>query len=54
MFQELLGRLARHPSLDEAYLDKWLAAFHDVVNRDLIAEYRNLKVSRDSVRTRTK
>ena len=52
--EDVGGVLARRPSLDEAYLDKWLAAFHDVVNRDLIAEYRNLKVSRDSVRTRTK
>jgi len=42
------GVLARRPSLDEAYLTKWLSSFHDVVHRDLVGEYQNLKVSRDS------
>jgi hypothetical protein len=45
---DVSGVLARCPSLDEAYLNTWLTAFHDVVNRDLVREYRNLKLSRNS------
>jgi len=44
---DVRGVLARHPPLDDAYLTKWLSTFHDVVNRDLVVEYRNLKRSRD-------
>ena len=47
-FEDVRGVLARHPSLDDAYLTKWMSAFDNVVNRDLAGEYRNLKLSRDS------
>lgn len=47
-FDDVRGVLARHPSLDDAYLTKWVSAFDSVVNRDLAGEYRDLKLSRDS------
>jgi predicted nucleotidyltransferase len=44
--EDVAGVLARKPSLDERYLINWLASFRDVVNRDLVSEFRSLKRSR--------
>lgn len=46
--EDVAGLLARHPSLDEAYLIPWLASFRDIVHRDLVAELIELKRQRDS------
>lgn len=50
---DVRGVLARHPTLDDAYLTRWLSSFHDIVNRDLVEEFRTLKLSRDSDERRT-
>ena len=42
-FEDIKGVLARSPQLDEKYLERWLEAFHRIVNRDLVSEYRSLK-----------
>ena len=41
--EDVVGLLARHPSLDEPYLTRWLASFRDIVHRDLVAEFRSLQ-----------
>ena len=41
--EDVRGILARNPSLDEPYLATWLAAFREVVNRDLVAELNSLR-----------
>ena len=43
--EDVAGVLARNAVLDEHYLLKWLAAFHDIVNRDLVSELTALKKS---------
>jgi hypothetical protein len=45
--------LARQPSVDELYLERWLSSFRDVVHRDLVSEYRRLKRECDADRDRT-
>jgi hypothetical protein len=40
--EDVAGVLARHPSLDEAYLVRWLGSFRDIVHRDLVGEFRAL------------
>ena len=45
--EDVAGVLARNPSLDEQYLTKWLASFRNVVNRDLVSEFRSLVRARD-------
>jgi hypothetical protein len=40
--EDVKGILARKPSLDQPYLTRWLASFRDVVNRDLVSEFRSL------------
>ena len=46
--EDVVGLIARHPSLDEAYLTRWLASFRNVVHRDLAEEFRDLKRQRDT------
>lgn len=41
--EDVVGLLARHPSLDEPYVTRWLASFRDVVHRDLVAELVRLR-----------
>ena len=45
--EDVAGVLARHPSLDESYLARWLSSFRDVVQRDFIQELAALKHQRD-------
>lgn len=42
---DVRGVLARKPVVDEKYLVNWLASFRDIVNRDLVSEYRKMKNS---------
>lgn len=46
--EDVAGLLARNPSLDEAYLTRWLASFREVVHRDLVGQLRTLMHRRDS------
>lgn len=48
--EDVAGVLARNPSLDETYLNRWLASFRDIVHRDLVEELRRLLRERDSMR----
>ena len=41
--EDVAGILARKPSLDDLYLDGWLASFHEIVNRDLVSIFAALK-----------
>lgn len=41
--EDVRGVLLRNPGIDEAYLLKWLPSFRDIVNRDLIADYLQVK-----------
>jgi hypothetical protein len=43
--EDVTGILARKPSLDEAYLIQWLGAFRNVVQRDLVSEFKTMKKS---------
>jgi len=44
--EDVRGVLLRNPEIDENYLHKWLPSFHDIVNRDLVADYLRLKPGR--------
>ena len=46
--EDVAGVLARPPSLDEDYLGRWFAAFQEVVNRDLVGEFRTLRRNQDA------
>ncbi len=46
--EDVMGILARRPSLDELYLTRWLSLFRDVVHKDLVTEYTSLKNARNS------
>jgi hypothetical protein len=46
--EDVAGVLARRPALDEGYLIHWLASFHEVVNRDLVFQFRTLIKKRDA------
>jgi len=50
--EDVAGLLVRNPSLDEAYLTRWLASFRDVVHRNLVEEFRALKRHRNSAGSR--
>lgn len=41
--EDVRGVLARTPVADEGYLTRWLTSFRDIVHRDLVSEYRQLK-----------
>jgi hypothetical protein len=41
--EDLRGVLARNPRVDEPYLLRWLPSFRNVVARDLLSEYLQLK-----------
>ena len=41
--EDVRGVLVRRPVIDENYLTSWLSTFHEVVHRDLVAEYGMLK-----------
>jgi len=41
--EDVKGVIARGVDLDEKYLEQWLGSFREVVNRDLVTEYRALK-----------
>lgn len=41
--EDIAGILARKPSLDEEYLVQWLASFHEVVQKDLVREFKALR-----------
>jgi predicted nucleotidyltransferase len=41
--EDVSGVLARNHSLDEVYLARWLTSFREVVQRDLLADYRDLR-----------
>lgn len=45
--EDVRGVLLRNPGIDEAYLLKWLPTFRDIVNRDLVADYLQLKNTSD-------
>ena len=45
--EDIAGILARQPSLDEGYLIKWLASFHEIVHRDLVQELRTLRQNQE-------
>jgi hypothetical protein len=44
--EDVRGVLLRNPGIDEDYLHKWLPSFHDIVSRDLVADYLRLKPGR--------
>jgi hypothetical protein len=44
--EDVRGVLVRRPVIDENYLISWLSTFHEVVHRDLVAEYGMLKSDR--------
>jgi len=44
--EDVRGVLARRPMVDEKYLTVWLSSFRDVVHRDLVSEYLDLKSDR--------
>jgi hypothetical protein len=46
-FEDVRGVLLRNPGIDEAYLLKWLPSFREIVNRDLVADYLQLKNQSD-------
>ncbi len=48
--EDIRGVLARNPSLDEQAIIRWLASFREVVNRDLVSEFKTLLQDRDSIR----
>ena len=41
--EDVRGVLGRRPVVDEEYLTAWLSSFRDVVHRDLVSEYLELK-----------
>ena len=47
--EDIRGVLARNPSLDEEDIIRWLASFREVVNRDLVSEFKTLLQNRNSI-----
>lgn len=45
--EDVRGVLLRNPGIDEAYLLKWLPSFRDIVNRNLVRDYLQLKNNSD-------
>jgi hypothetical protein len=45
--EDVRGVLLRRHAIDEEYLLKWLPTFHEIVNRDLVANYQRLKTESD-------
>lgn len=43
--EDVAGVLRRKPALDEGYLQKWLASFREVLNRDLISDLKSIQGS---------
>jgi hypothetical protein len=41
--EDVRGILSFQKRLDETYLDRWLPTFNDVVGRDLLKEYKQLR-----------
>ena len=48
--EDVSGILARNPSIDKAYLIRWLASFRDIVHRDPLEEFHALVRRLDSAR----
>jgi len=48
--EDVSGVLARNPPLDEEYLVRWLGSFREIVNRDLVDQYRTLRKTPESPR----
>lgn len=44
--EDVSGVLARKPSLDDAYILRWLDSFREIVNRDLVLEFTHLRKDR--------
>jgi predicted nucleotidyltransferase len=44
--EDVRGVLSRRPVVDEKYLTLWLSSFRDIVHRDLVSEYLELKIGR--------